>query len=77
MIRVEFGWDVKAPAEKTFEGIGELRDYLRTVHFAPTYRIRTHQNEHGRVTSRLLLAVYDDGREFFLGNLLDHIRSPM
>ena len=57
------------PASKTFENHNHLRDTLRMYVFAPVYRIRTHLNEFGLVTSKLLLAVMDDGREHYIGEI--------
>lgn len=55
--------------DKVFENFSQLRDHLRSVAFSYFYRMRSHQNEHGRVVSRELLAVADDGRETYLGNV--------
>lgn len=56
-------------ADRSFESFAHLRDTLRSIAFAHVYRIRSHKNECGRVVSRELLAVADDGQEQYLGNL--------
>ncbi len=55
--------------ERSFESFSHLHEQLRSVWFSPFYRMRSHENEFGRVTSRELLAVADDGRETYLGNV--------
>lgn len=52
-----------------FASFAHLRDVLRSIAFAPVYRMRSHENEFGRIVSRELLAVADDGREHYLGNV--------
>lgn len=75
MIRAEFSAQMcrdhtSLPAWRNFDTFEALRDFIKPYAFAHTYRMRTHQNEHGRVTSREFLAVADDGREFYLGDLV-------
>lgn len=57
-------------AEMKYESFSHLRDVLKTYAFAPIYRMRSHANEFGRIISRELLAVMDDGREYYLGNVV-------
>ena len=56
-------------AEMVFENFTHLRDFIRSFVFAPVYRMRSHENSHGRITSREFNAVMGDGREFYLGNI--------
>ena len=75
MIRAEFSAQMcrdypSLPAWKNFDSFTALRDFIRPYAFAHTYRMRPHRNAFGRVTSREFLAVAEDGREFYLGNLV-------
>ena len=56
-------------AEMVFENFTHLRDAIRPFAFAPVYRMRSHENSHGRITSREFNAVMCDGREVYLGNI--------
>lgn len=67
-ITVSFARHVSS-SKHSFENFSHLREQLRSIWFSPFYRMRTHKNEFGRVVSRELLAVADDGRETYLGNI--------
>lgn len=56
--------------DRSFESFAHLRDFLRSIAFAPVYRMRSHENESGRIVSRELLALAEDSKELYLGNVV-------
>lgn len=74
-VRIEFSAELCSnyptlPAWRLFDNLVAVRDFIKPYVFAATYRIRTQHDERGVVTSRALLAVADDGREFFIGGVI-------
>ena len=68
MINVSFAIELNSP-DRSFENFKQLADHLKSIAFAPSYRMRTNKNEFGRVVSRDILAVYNDGTEKYLGGV--------
>ncbi len=78
MITVEFSNSFclahpSVKSEREFENFTHLREVMRQIHFAKKYRMRTHENEFGRVTHRDFFAVYESETpevEVYLGNIV-------
>lgn len=74
MITVEFSAAMlhtypSLSAKRTFEDFCHLRSTMQSYSFAPVYRIRTDQNEFGRITAKKLLSIDNDGQEHYLGEI--------
>ena len=68
-ITVEFTRDIAAK-DTDFVSFQHLRDFLRSICFASKYRVRSYENEFGRISRRDLFGVSKNEEEHYIGNII-------